>query len=94
MLRAAEAVIVARLSPAGIIPGVLLVGLFMAYIAFIAATAGRGTGHAPNAASGRLLTNLAFGGRDNRDLFISGSSTGCIQRATVPRPGLTLFSHR
>lgn len=47
-----------------------------------------------SATAGRLLTNLAFGGADGRQLHITDSSTGCIQVATVPRPGQIPFSHR
>lgn len=55
---------------------------------------GEPLGRIRSGTSGRLLTNLAFGGPENRDLFITDSSTGCIQRATVHKPGQILFSHR
>ena len=39
-------------------------------------------------------TNLAFGGPGNRSLFITESRTGCLLRAEMEQPGLTMFSHR
>ncbi len=39
-------------------------------------------------------TNLAYGGSDNRSLFITESESGCILRAELSTPGLALFSHR
>ena len=48
-----------------------------------------------NAASGgRSTTNLAFGGVDNRDLFITESSTGTILKVTMDVPGEPMFAHR
>jgi gluconolactonase len=44
--------------------------------------------------TGRLTTNMAFGGKDNKSLFITESATGTILRAELPFAGLTLFSHR
>ena len=38
-------------------------------------------------------TNLAFGGPDNRHLYIIESQTGTILRAELPVPGLRLYSH-
>lgn len=38
-------------------------------------------------------TNLAFGGPDNRSLFITESRTGTILRAELETPGLAMFSH-
>jgi gluconolactonase len=35
---------------------------------------------------GRMLTNLAFGGRNNEELFITDSTTGSIQRIDLGRP--------
>ena len=43
---------------------------------------------------GRTLTNLAFGGEDNRQLFITDSSTGSILVADLPHSGQPMFSHR
>jgi len=42
---------------------------------------------------GHHMTNLAFGGPGNRDLFITESDTGSILRATAPVPGKAMFSH-
>ena len=42
---------------------------------------------------GRTLTNLAFGGPDNRSLFMTDSSTGTILRAELAIPGKKMFSH-
>ena len=44
--------------------------------------------------AGASVTNLAFGGKDNRDLFITESETGSILRVRMDTPGLTLFSHQ
>lgn len=42
---------------------------------------------------GRTLTNLAFGGEGNRQLFITDSSTGSILVADLPHSGQPMFSH-
>ncbi len=42
---------------------------------------------------GRTVTNLAFGGPDNRSLFIVDSSKGAISRVETEQPGLPLYSH-
>ena len=42
---------------------------------------------------GHHMTNIAFGGRDNRELFITESDTGSILRATAPVAGKTMYSH-
>jgi gluconolactonase len=42
---------------------------------------------------GRHMTNLAFGGPDNRHLFITESDTGTILRAEAPVPGKPMYSH-
>jgi gluconolactonase len=44
--------------------------------------------------AGKMTTNLAFGGKDNQDLFITESETGSILRARMDTPGLTPFSHQ
>ena len=41
----------------------------------------------------RLMTNLCFGGPDNRHLFITESETGSILIAEAPYPGVILASH-
>ena len=42
---------------------------------------------------GHHMTNLAFGGPDNRTLFITESDTGTILRCTAPVAGKPMFSH-
>jgi len=44
--------------------------------------------------AGMSTTNLAFGGVDNRQIFITESETGSILRADLPAPGLPMFSHQ
>ena len=43
--------------------------------------------------TGMMTTNLAFGGKDNQDLFITESESGSILQVRMDTPGLTLFSH-
>jgi gluconolactonase len=38
-------------------------------------------------------TNIAFGGAENRDLFITESASGTILRAKLPLAGKPMFSH-
>jgi gluconolactonase len=40
-----------------------------------------------------VVTNLAFGGTENRTLHIVDSVAGCILTAELPTPGRRLFSH-
>jgi len=54
---------------------------------------GEPLGRIRSATSGRLLTNLAFGGAAGQDLFITDSSTGSIQRARLQKSGRPMFSH-
>ena len=42
---------------------------------------------------GRFTSNLAYGGPDNRTLYITESSSGCILKAEMEVPGQTMFSH-
>ncbi|NMN60549.1 gluconolactonase [Xanthobacter sp. SG618] len=42
---------------------------------------------------GHLTTNCAFGGPDNRTLFITESKTGTILCADLPVPGRRMYSH-
>lgn len=42
---------------------------------------------------GRMVTNIAFGGPDNRSLFIIDSAKGAISCVETEQPGLALFSH-
>jgi gluconolactonase len=43
--------------------------------------------------AGPLTTNVAFGGPDNRRLYITESETGSILTADLETPGQTMFSH-
>lgn len=43
--------------------------------------------------TGLSITNMAFGGKDNRSLFITESETGTILRAELPVAGKTMYSH-
>lgn len=45
------------------------------------------------ASSGRSTTNCAFGGPQNRDLFVTESETGSILRVTTATPGQAMYSH-
>lgn len=42
---------------------------------------------------GAMTTNIAFGGKDNRDLYITESETGSIMIVRMEIPGNHLFSH-
>jgi len=44
--------------------------------------------------AGLATTNLAYGGPENRHIYITESDTGTILEAEVPTPGLPLFSHQ
>jgi gluconolactonase len=41
--------------------------------------------------AGLLVTNVAYGGPDNRTLFITESETGTVLAADLPAPGLRMF---
>ncbi|GAA2858005.1 gluconolactonase [Aminobacter niigataensis] len=43
--------------------------------------------------AGRSTTNLAFGGKDRKTLFITESSTGSILTAPIPHVGRQMYSH-
>jgi gluconolactonase len=47
-----------------------------------------------NCLEGRTVTNLAFGGKDNKSLFITDSSTGSILTIEMDIPGQPMFSHQ
>ncbi|RKE34748.1 gluconolactonase [Paraburkholderia sp. BL23I1N1] len=47
-----------------------------------------------NTPAGNLSTNLAFGGPENRDIFITESRSAQIYRARVEVPGKVMVSHR
>ena len=42
---------------------------------------------------GRMVTNVAYGGRDNKQLFITESNSGCVLVADLPVAGKPMFSH-
>ncbi len=44
--------------------------------------------------AGLMTTNVAYGGPDGRTLFITESDSGTILKATLPTPGLAMFSQR
>lgn len=43
--------------------------------------------------AGDLNTNIAYGGADRRDLYITESETGTVMRARMPVAGCRMFSH-
>jgi gluconolactonase len=43
--------------------------------------------------AGEMTTNIAFGGYDNKTLFITESRTGSILSVRLPSHGRTMFSH-
>lgn len=43
--------------------------------------------------TGLYTTNIAFGGPDRKDLYITESSSGTILRATLPIAGQLMYSH-
>jgi gluconolactonase len=46
-----------------------------------------------NSPLGPLITNCAYGGAENKTLFITESKTGSVLSADMPFPGRVLFSH-
>jgi gluconolactonase len=46
-----------------------------------------------NSAASDFMTNVAFGGPDNRTLYITDAGDGVIQRAELPVAGRPMFSH-
>jgi gluconolactonase len=44
--------------------------------------------------AGHMTTNIAFGGRDNRDLYITESESGSVLVARLEVPGQSMYSHR
>jgi len=40
-----------------------------------------------------LTTNCAFGGPDNKTLFITESKTGTVLKAELKTPGRRMYSH-
>ena len=47
-----------------------------------------------NSCAGNMTTNLAFGGKDNCDLYITETDSGSILIARMDAPGQILFSHQ
>ena len=47
-----------------------------------------------NSPTGILTTNCAYGGPDNRTLFITESKGGAILKAEMPVPGRKMYSHQ
>lgn len=45
------------------------------------------------AGAGRLNTNMAYGGPENKTLYITESETGTVLTAEMPVAGLPMFSH-
>ncbi len=46
-----------------------------------------------NSCNGAAVSNCAFGGPDNRTLYITESASGCVLTAELPTPGHPLYSH-
>ena len=46
-----------------------------------------------NSCRGAKMTNMAFGGDENRTLYITESDSGSILKAEMPHVGRTMFSH-
>ena len=42
--------------------------------------------------AGALTTNIAFGGRDRKTLYITESESGSILKAPMPVPGRVMYS--
>ncbi|WP_249793430.1 SMP-30/gluconolactonase/LRE family protein [Bradyrhizobium cenepequi] len=42
---------------------------------------------------GLATTNVAYGGPDNRNLYITESESGCVLIAKLPTPGRGMYSH-
>ncbi|MBN9006756.1 MAG: SMP-30/gluconolactonase/LRE family protein [Rhizobiales bacterium] len=43
---------------------------------------------------GLATTNAAYGGPDNKDLYITESESGCVLVARLPTPGRPMYSHQ
>lgn len=50
--------------------------------------------HRVHSCAGQSLTNIAYGGRDGKTLFITDSSTSKILKAEMPNPGRPMYSHQ
>jgi gluconolactonase len=44
--------------------------------------------------AGDINTNIAYGGVDNREIYITESETGTVMRARMPVAGRAMFSHQ
>jgi gluconolactonase len=44
--------------------------------------------------AGIETTNVAYGGREKRELYITESETGQILKAKLPSPGWPMYSHQ
>jgi gluconolactonase len=49
--------------------------------------------HRIDSPAGLACTNVAFGGRENRSLFITESESGSVLRCELPVPGRAMYSH-
>ena len=47
-----------------------------------------------DAPEGHMTTNCAYGGPDNKTLFITESKTGTVLSAPMPVPGRLMYSHQ
>lgn len=50
--------------------------------------------HRIRSCEGLMTTNMAFGGADNKALYITESASGTILRAELPVAGQPMFAHR
>jgi gluconolactonase len=50
--------------------------------------------HLVQSCTGHHMTNLAFGGPENRHLYVTESETGTILRAALPFQGKPMYSHQ
>jgi len=50
--------------------------------------------HFIESAEGHHITNIAFGGADNRTVYLTEAETGTIQTAVMPFPGMIQYSHQ
>jgi gluconolactonase len=44
--------------------------------------------------AGEITTNIAYGGADRRELYITESETGTVMRARLPAAGCPMFAHQ
>lgn len=48
--------------------------------------------HVWTSPTGHAITNLAFGGQDNRQVFVTESESGCVLTFEAPAPGVVVYS--